>query len=219
MLQSSRREEAARTCVRGVAGKSRRRRKVQSSRKRHRQKRSWRRCGGVARTGVAVEASRGVAEASQRRYERALLHEQSEEQFTIVHLAYPWALRVSCQSDRSCSLVRRAIAEASRACCRAVAERRLRRHVSEASQGNCRGGVKARAVVRGIGKRDRGAVVSVQCGAVCSRLDSAPICCANAWFGPSLCHVFRGDPGTTLRMTRSKHDFIVVSGIYCERVS
>ena len=106
--------------------------------------------------------------------------------------------------------MRRAIAEASRACCRAVAERRLRRHVSEASQGNCRGGVKARAVVRGIGKRDRGAVVSVQCGAVCSRLDSAPICCANAWFGPSLCHVFRGDPGTTLRMTRLRFCFALV---------
>ena len=104
MLQSSRREEAARTCVRGVAGKSRRRRKVQSSRKRHRQKRSWRRCVGASR-GQASQSRR--VEASQRRYERALLHEQSEEQFTIVHLAYPWALRVSCQSDRSCSLVRR----------------------------------------------------------------------------------------------------------------
>ena len=29
--------------------------------------------------GVTVEASRGVAEASQRRHEKALLHEQSEE--------------------------------------------------------------------------------------------------------------------------------------------
>ena len=53
--------------------------------------------------------------------------------------------------------MRRAIAEASRACCRAVAERRLRRHVSEASQGHRRGGTKAKAVVRGIGKSDRGA--------------------------------------------------------------
>ena len=31
--------------------------------------------------GVTVEASRGVAEASQRRHEKALLHEQSEEVF------------------------------------------------------------------------------------------------------------------------------------------
>ena len=53
--------------------------------------------------------------------------------------------------------MRRAIAEASRACCGAVAERRLRGHVSEASQGNRRGGTKARVVVRGIGKSDRGA--------------------------------------------------------------
>jgi len=53
--------------------------------------------------------------------------------------------------------VRRGIAEASRACCRAVAERRLRGRVSEASQGNRRGGTKAKAVVRGIGKSDRGA--------------------------------------------------------------
>ena len=53
--------------------------------------------------------------------------------------------------------MRRAIAEASRACCSAVAERRLRGHVSEASQGNRRGGTKARVVVRGIGKSDRGA--------------------------------------------------------------
>ena len=52
--------------------------------------------------------------------------------------------------------MRRAIAEASRACCRAVAER-LRGHVSEVSQRNRRGGAKARAVVRGIGKSDRGA--------------------------------------------------------------
>ena len=29
--------------------------------------------------GVTVEASRGIAEASQRRDEKALLHEQSEE--------------------------------------------------------------------------------------------------------------------------------------------
>ena len=44
--------------------------------------------------------------------------------------------------------MRRAIAEASRACCSAVLapERRLRGHVSEASQGNRRGGAKARVV-------------------------------------------------------------------------
>ena len=93
MCQRRRREimrEIAEAAQRPEQSKSQRRRKGQSSRKRHRQKRSWRRCGGVARTGVAVEASRGVAEASQRRYERALMHEQSEERLTIVHLAYPW---------------------------------------------------------------------------------------------------------------------------------
>ena len=59
--------------------------------------------------------------------------------------------------------MRRGIAEASRACCRAVAERRLRGRVSEASQGNRRGGAKARAVVRAK-RRRRGAVVEASRG-------------------------------------------------------
>ena len=62
--------------------------------------------------------------------------------------------------------MRRGITEASRACCIAVAERRLRGRVSEASQGNRRGGAKARAVVRGVGKSDRGAVVEASRGQV-----------------------------------------------------
>ena len=74
MLQSSRGEEAARTCIRGVAGKSQRRRKGQSSRK-SKEASAWRRCGGVAWTGVAVEASRGVTEASQYQFYKRHEHE------------------------------------------------------------------------------------------------------------------------------------------------
>ena len=61
------------------------------------------------------------------------------------------------------------LTEASRACCIAVAERRLRGRVSEASQGNRRGGAKARAVVRGVGRSDRGAVAEASRGQVEAR--------------------------------------------------